>query len=142
MSGYHAAARAAVVTLMKDCATAADVRLQAYPARPAELKPPTGFVEMINETINEFTVTRGQHHPRITLTFVWGVFDSAVAARQRDAWVDAFYDYVRPRYAAIGANTVVDTVTIEDLPAYVPDWLPPGQTYYATQVTLEGWATD
>ena len=35
-------------------------------------------------------------------------------------------------------------VSTEDIPAFVPDWLPPEQqrTYYGTQINVEGFATD
>ena len=71
-----------------------------------------------------------------------GLFDSKDAADQRDAFVDGFLDWAIDRYHAAGANTLVAVRAVQDLPNYVPDWLPPEEqrTYYATRLSLEGLA--
>jgi hypothetical protein len=75
---------------------------------------------------------------------VWGLFDSAEAADQRDAFVDAFHELTRTAYHEAGPNTLVKIRTLEDIPNFVPDWMPPEEQgpYYATRIVLEGFATD
>lgn len=144
MSGYHAITRAAAVALMQEAAYDAGVKMQVYRARPASIHPPTGFVEGVDETITEFTITRGAHFPRVTLTFLWGSIDSGDAVDQRDAFVDAFYELARAEYHAISTTSLIGPTAITDIPAYTPDWLPQDaqRTYYATQVILEAYGSD
>ena len=73
---------------------------------------------------------------------IHGIFDSKEAADQKDAFVDGFLDWVVTRYHEAGANTLVGVTDTEDLPNYVPEWMPPPEqkVYYATRITLEGLA--
>lgn len=145
MSGYQAAARAAAVKFMKDYAASAGVKMTVYPGRPLTMEQlPRGFVDAIDETLTDFAGTLGTHNLKVTVTLVWGEFDSLEAVTQRDAFVDGFYDWIRTRYHDMRANSLIAPVAVNDIPAYVPDWLPRDQTkvYYATQVTLEGYGTD
>jgi hypothetical protein len=139
--------RAAAVCMLTDCAAAASVKMQVYPARPMTLFPPSGFVsEMGDETVpfpgasNLF-----QHTPTIEVTLVWGTFDSAEAADQRDAFVDAYHAWVRARPHEAGARTLIGPRSLNDIPVFNPDWGNEAQrqtTYYATRIVLEGFATD
>jgi hypothetical protein len=74
--------------------------------------------------------------------FLHGLFDSKDAAEAVDDFVDGFLAWVKPRFHAAGANTLIALTEVEDLPTYVPDWLPPERqrTYYGTRIGLEGYA--
>lgn len=116
------------------------VKLQVYPARPASIHPPTGFVDGLSETLTYTGLT--QRHPTAEIVVIHGLFDSKDAADQRDAFVDGLIDWSIDRVHQAGANTTVAIVGVEDDATYVPDWLPPDQqkTYYATRISLEGLA--
>jgi hypothetical protein len=68
-----------------------------------------------------------------------GLFDHGDTADQRDAFVDAFLEWVRTRFHAAGANSLIAVTTVEDDPTYVPEWIPERdrKTYYATVISLE-----
>ena len=141
----QAAYRAAAVTLMTECAADANVTLQVYKARPASLYPPTGFIDGMGDEIGDhFGTTVFQHRPVIELVMVWGLFDSAEAVDQRDAWVDAFHEWVRVRFHAAGARSLIQVRSLTDVPDFVPNWVPEEQqrVYYATRITMGGDTTD
>jgi hypothetical protein len=143
--GLQADYRAAAVSLMTDCAQNASVNLQVYKARPSSLYPPTGFVDRMGDEIAAWIgPTVGQHTPVVEIMLVWGLFDSAEAADQRDAFVDAFHEHTRTRFHEAGAATLIGPRTLADEPNFIPDWLPEEQqkVYYATRIVLEGFATD
>lgn len=132
--------RAAAVAFLTDYAAAANVRMQVYPARPRTVFPPTGFVDSLSERI-EYTGLN-QRFPSAEIVVVHGYFDSKEAADQRDAFVDGFIDWSLDRYHQASGNTMVRVTEVDDLPNFVPDWIPPAEqkTYYATRITLEGLA--
>lgn len=136
-------ARAGAVDLLNGYRDDADLRLQVYRARPRSIKPPTAFVDGIDETLTDYTITTRQRSPAVSVVVIHGLFDSGEAADQRDTFVDGFLDWVADRYHGFGANTLVQVSRVTDLPSYVPDWLPPNEqsTYYATQIVLEGFAS-
>lgn len=140
--GLQADTRAAAVALLTDYAADAGTRLQVYPGRPRSLFPPTAFVDVIREHIEYIGMTLRQRTPVAEVIVIHGIYDSKDATEQKDAFVDGFLDWVTARYHATGANTLVGVTDTEDLPAYVPDWMPPEEqkVYYATRVTLEGLA--
>lgn len=144
--GFQAACRAAAVELLADYAASAGVKLQVYPGRPKSLFPPTAFVDRISETIEYTGPTFQQRTPRVEVIVVHGLFDSKEAADQKDAFADGFIDYVTGEYHAAGANTLIALTSVEDEPAWTPDWEPANHTngpqpvYYATRLTLEGFA--
>ena len=139
----QAATRAAAVTLLDDFnATLLPSRkLQTYRARPASIRPPTGFVDTVSESI-AYVGHLMQRTPRAEVVVIHGLFDSGDAADRKDEFVDGFVEWVRDRIHAAGANTQIQVTGTEDVPNYVPDWLPPEQqrTYYASLITLEGYA--
>ncbi len=139
----QAAYRLAAVQFLTAYADFADVKLQIYPARPRTLLPPVGFVDRINETFTPLAGLLVQRTPLVECVLVHGLFDSADAAAQKDEFVDGFLDWVTQEPHKAGANTLIRVSQTEDLPNYVPEWIPPEQqkTYYATQITLEGFAT-
>lgn len=134
------AMRAACVALLEGYKDSASIRLQVYPGRPRTINPPTAFVDGISETISYTGLV--QRRPTASIVLVHGLYDSAEAARQKDAFVDAFLDWCIDDIHAAGANTTVGIVGTEDIPDFVPDWLPPAEqrTYYATRIELEGLA--
>jgi len=140
--GLQADVRAAAVELLSDYAAAAAVKLQVYPARPRSTAPPTAFVDVIRDTIAYTGPTLRQRHPVAEIVVIHGIFDSKEAADQKDAFVDGFLDWAVTRYHEAGANTLIGATDTEDLPNYVPEWMPPAQqlVYYATRITLEGLA--
>ncbi len=139
----QAAYRLAATQFLTDYADFAMVKLQMYPARPRTLFPPTGFVDRISETFTPLAGLLQQRTPLVEVIVVHGLFDSADAAAQKDEFVDGFIDWVVTSPHKAGANTLIRVSQTEDLPNYVPEWIPPEQqkTYYATQITLEGFAT-
>lgn len=132
--------RAAAVEFLTDYAADAEVRMQVYPARPRSIFPPTGFVDSLSERI-EYTGLN-QRQPSADVIVIHGLFDSKDAADQRDAFVDGLIDWTLDRIHQAHAATTVAITDVDDLPNYVPDWLPPAEqkTYYATRITLEGLA--
>ncbi len=138
------AMRAAAVNWLEDYAASVTepITLQVYRARPASIHPPTGFVDSIRETI-EYTGLN-QRTPTADVIVVWGIFDSGATVDQRDAFVDGFVDWSLDRVHEAGGNTTLAIVDIEDIPAFVPDWLRPDlqRTYYATRFALEGLALE
>jgi hypothetical protein len=139
---FQSLMRAAAVSLLTDYAasTTPPITLQVYPARPRSIAPPTGFVDAIRESIT--CTALHQRVPTADVIVVHGIFDSKEAADQKDAFVDGFVDYVMDRFHEAGANTLVAVTETEDLPDYVPEWMPPNEqrTYYATRISLEGLA--
>ena len=132
--------RAATVTLLTDYAASAGVKLQVYRARPASIYAPTAFVDGFSERVTYPGSTLYQRQPLVEVIVVHAIFDSGEAVDQRDAFVDGFLAYCATRFHQAGANTLLGLVAIDDLPAFVPDWLPPEKqkTYYASRITLEG----
>lgn len=144
--GVQADYRAATVTLITDCAANAGVPMQVYPGRPRSLAPPTGFVDAMGD---EYEPTPGasnlyRHTPLVEVVFVWGTFDSKEAVDQRDAWIDAFHDWVRVNRDAVSGASLIGPRTLTDVPVFVPDWLPESEQrpYFATRLVLEGLTTD
>lgn len=137
------AARAAAVALLEDFKTDVGIGLQIYRARPRSVKPPTAFIDGLSEDITYYV---GMHHdrrPRVSVVVLHGLYDSGDAADQRDAFVDAFFEWVLEHRGEMDAKSDFRVANIEDEPTYVPDWLPPNEqrTYYGTRITLEGFAT-
>lgn len=132
--------RAAAVDLLNDYASSASVKLQVYPGRPARLLPPTGFVDRIVERVVMTGPTMRQRFPTVVVTLVWGLFDSMEAVNQRDAFIDGFMDWVTSNYHAAGATTLIAPTLTEDLPGWQPSWLATDHVYFATELSLEGYA--
>lgn len=137
---FQTAMRRASVEFLTEYAASVGVRLQVYPARPRSLNPPTGFVDLIRETISYTGLN--ERRPQSEIVVIHGLFDSKEAADQKDAFVDGLIDWSLDRVHQAAANTLIAVTDTDDIPAYVPDWLPPEQqrTYYATRIVLEGLA--
>jgi len=144
---FQAAMRSACIALLDDYKAATSMKLQIYPGRPSSLNPPTAFVDRITEQIvYPGSVTWRQRTVRCEVLVVFGLFDSASAVAQKDQFVDDFMDFVTDSVHEAGANTTIALVAVDDEPAWTPDWRPanvtngPNPTYYATRLTLEGFA--
>jgi hypothetical protein len=139
---FRTAVRAAAVTLLDDFKADVGMVLQTYPARPRSVNPPTAFVDSIRESFVYSNVTWRERTPTVEIVVLWGLYDSKEAVDQADAFADAFLDWVTDRYHAAGANTMVAIVEMADEPTYVTDWMQPSEqrTYFATRITLEGFA--
>jgi len=140
--GLQSDMRYAAVAFLDEYASAASVKLQVYPARPRSIAPPTAFVDNIHESLVFTGPSLQQRTPIVEMIVIQGIFDSKEAADQKDAFVDGLIDYAKTRYHQAGANTLVGITDTEDLPNYVPEWMPPDRqvVYYATRVTMEGYA--
>jgi len=118
--------------------------LQIYPGRPRTLVPPSIWQDRRRDTIS-FRGARDVnfmgHVLTTELVALHGLFDSAEAVAQRDAFVDAFTSYVRANRdtGLAGPNSVLLSMVVDDVPNYVPDWVPERDqlTYFATLITLE-----
>lgn len=131
--------RAGCIALVTAYSAAEGLGSQVYPARPLTLYPPVVFVDQINES-PEYDGLR-QRHPVLELVGVWGIFDTADAVAQRDAFVDGFLDYVTDNFGGAGAGNGLWINAVRDEPAFVPDWGSEAQrntTYYATRFFMEG----
>ncbi len=137
--GLQADSRAAAVSFLSAYASDAMVKMQVYPGRPASIHPPTGFVDLIREHIDYPGQTSRQRTPVVEIVVIHGIFDSKDATTQKDAFTDGFLDWAWTRYHQAGANTLCAITDTEDLPNYVPEWMPPAhqEVYYATRITLE-----
>ena len=137
--GFQADCRAAAVAFLGDYASSASIKLQVYPARPRTLVPPTGFVDAIRETLDHTTMLTARE-VSVEMIVVHGIYDAKDAADQKDAFVDGLIDWSEPRFHQAGANTMCAIDEVEDLPEYVPTWVPtPEQrVYYATRISLGG----
>lgn len=139
---FRAAMRAAACDLLRDYRDSGSKNLQVYEGRPLTIRPPTAFVDGVRETIEYTGPTLHQRTPVVDVIFLHGLFDSKDAAVAVDEFVDGFLAWVVPRFHAAGGNTLIALTEVEDLPTYVPDWLPPAEqrTYYGTRISLEGYA--
>jgi hypothetical protein len=119
-------------------------RMQIYPARPASIHPPTGFIDVLRDSIAD--VTFGwQRTPQAELVIIHALFDTKDAANQADIAVDGLLDWIFPRFHDAGANTTLGVRAVEDDPTYDPDWMPTPANgirpvYFATRITLEGYS--
>lgn len=141
---FQSALRSAAVTMLENYKADAEIKLQIYRARPRTIAPPTAFVDSLRESVTFVGPTLMQRLPSVDVLVVHGVFDSGEAADQRDAFVDGFLAWVADNFHAAGGETLVGPSLVEDIPVWVPDWTPPNQeqrAYYATRITLEGFAT-
>ena len=118
--------------------------LQIYPGRPRTLVPPSIWQDRRRDTIS-FRGARDVnfmgHVLTTELVALHGLFDSAESVAQRDSFVDAFTSYVRANRdtGLAGPNSVLLSMVVDDVPNYVPDWVPERDqlTYFATLITLE-----
>ena len=148
--------RAATVSLLSgyNASLALPLKLQVYAARPRSIHPPTAFVDVIRETRIYQGIQLVQRTAQADVIILHGPreagggsFDSADAADQADRFVDGFVAWVEAHVHEIGPNTTIGAISVEDDPVYTPDWIVSGgglerdlSSYYATRITLEGYA--
>lgn len=134
--GTRQTARSGTKALMEGYKSSASSKVQVYGGRPASIYPPTLFIDAINEA--SIISTRGPRlrAPAVDVIAIRGLFDSEEAADAQDAMVDDFLDYVRLHFDISGGGVVVTADSIEDLPAYVPEWIENAPIYYASRITL------
>lgn len=139
--GFQEDMRDATVTMLAAHASAASVPLNVSSARPRLITPPHAFIDAVRESI-EYSGHLMQRTVQVDAVVVWGGFDSEDAAAQKDTFTDGFIDYVRGQVHAAGDSTTVGVSATEDDPTFVPEWLPRDEqrTYYATRITVEGYA--
>lgn len=139
MSTLRADLRAACITLLDAYATSASLKLQTYRSRPNGIVTPMAWVDGISETVDYDGLRQRTPVARVIVAHRKAV-DSGEAADQSDAFVDGFLDWVTDNIHAAGANTTIGLVATDDIPDYVPDWLSNTEAYYATEITLRGYA--
>jgi hypothetical protein len=133
------AARAGTVTLVDGYRTATSLATgQLYRARPKQLKPPSIYIDRITEDADAFTREESQRVVRVALRIVWGLYDAGDAVDQRDRFVDGFYAHVMDNYHAYGANAECNWVGVTDDPDFTPEWIEGSESYFMTEITLEG----
>lgn len=124
-------------------------KVQIYRARPRSVHAPTAFIDVMRETRTYVGPQNAQRTAQADVVIVHGPrlpdgssFDSGDAADQADVFVDGFVAWVDANVHAIGPNTTIGAISVEDDPNYVPDWVPIAEqrSYYATRITLEGYA--
>jgi len=129
---------------LQEFKTDSGLSLQIYRGRPASLQPPAIWQDSRTDTIS-FRGVRDVnfmgHVMRTQLVALHGLFDSGEAVDQRDAFMDAFASWVRAHRdtGLAGPHSVLLSMTMDDVPNYVPDWVPLDRqlVYYATTITLE-----
>jgi len=134
--------RAAVERLLRGYATGTVLHLSAFRARPTSLHLPHAFIDRMRETVTYVGPTNMQRRVLVDIVILHGLFDSGDAVDQRDRFVDGFLAYLAEHFDEIEPNTVISGVSVTDVPVYRPDWFPDDrqETYFATVVTLEGYA--
>lgn len=133
--------RAAAFGLLQDYRDSTSGRLNVSAGRPASIQPPHAFFDRIRERFED-TGPFIQRIPRALVIVCHGNWDGTDSAAQRDLFVDGFLEYIRTRFHEAGGNTLLSLREVEDIPFYVPEWIDPRsqRAYYATQLTLEGYA--
>lgn len=139
MSSVRADARAAAVTLMEAYRDDVEIKLTTYPGRPRSILPPHAFVDRITERTSYPAGTPPQRSVQVEVVVVHGLFDSAEAVAQADAFGDGFLDWITANRDAAGANRDLQVNRIDDEPDWVNDWMPPERqgVHYATRIELE-----
>jgi hypothetical protein len=135
--------RAAAVALLSGYANGASLKLQVYPGRPRVLMVPSAFPDAIREETAFTGPTNRRRTVTVEVLVLWGLFDSKEAVDQRDAFCDGFADYVTDHRDQADPHSVISSVSFADVPAFVPDWVPPAEqlVYYATRIALEGYVS-
>jgi hypothetical protein len=112
---------------------------QIYPGRPLSIFAPSAFVESISEGEIAYTPAGTQRTPAVAVRLVLGNFDSEGTVTDADDFVDDFVEYVVSNRHAAGPNTLFLVESVEDEPAWVPEWIPdPPRAYFSALVTLRG----
>lgn len=137
------AARAGTIALVSGYRTSASLALgQLYRARPRQIKVPCVYIDAIPEDAESFTREESQRTVRVRLRVLWGLsVDAGEAVDQRDRFVDGFYAWVMDNRGAFDPNSMVSWISVSDDPDFTPEWITGSESYYMTEIVLEGFAS-
>lgn len=140
---FHKLMRKAVVDLLTEYKNSSGINLSIYAGRPTTIHPPHAFCEVQPEDQNPAGISNRQRNIHSTWLIVWARFDSADQIAQRDDFLDGFSAYVLQNAHKAGGTTELHVGSIEDLPDFVPTWLPLQEqyVYFASRMTVEGFAS-
>lgn len=135
--------REAVVDLLESYRDEVGIKLNVFPARPRSISCPHAFVDLTRETVDWSGVTLNQRNLVTEVVVLWGLFDSAEAVAQADAFRDGFLEWVTDRVHATHPRTLLGITDIVDEPTFLADWARDGQQgpYFAQRLALGGFAT-
>lgn len=137
----HINARAGTVALVDGYRTASGLKTgRLYRARPLKgVLPPDIYIDRITEDADAFTREESQRIVRVALRILWGVYDAGDAVDQRDRFIEGFYAYVMDYgMDAFGANVALYWSGVTDDPDFTPEWVTGSESYFMTEITLEG----
>ena len=137
------AARAGTISLVDGYRTAASLKTgRLYRARPLKsVLPPDIYIDRITEATDAFTREESQRTVLVALRIIWGTWDAGDSVDQRDRFVDGFYAYVTDNPHAFGANSECNWQGVSDNPEFTPEWQDGSESYFMTEITLEGRAS-
>jgi len=141
---FHKLMREAVVDLLTEYKQSAGLNLQIYPGRPMSIFVPSIFRDAQPEDQNAAGERMRQRNIHSQWIAIWGLFDSAEAAEQRDDFIDGFTAYVLDNFHKAHGASELFVGPVIDVPAFQPDWGSEAQRnmiYYATRITVEGFAS-
>lgn len=144
---FQTAMRAAAVQLLTDyAASVPSLGLQVYRTLPTTIRPPTAFVERMDETTSIPGITQRQRSVRCSVIVLFRI--SAAGERgsgvdQRDAFVDGFADWVLENFHQPGPTELIAGIRTEDAPYYVVPG-PRGEqiSYEGVRIVLEGYTAN
>lgn len=138
-------ARAGTIALVNGYRAATGLELgRLLRARPLDkVLLPDVYIDRITEGTDGFTREENQRTVTVALRILWGKKYAGDAVDQRDRFVDGFYGYVVDNgHDAFGANAdAVRWRSVTDDPEFQPQWLDLPETYFMTEITLEGFAS-
>lgn len=136
-------ARAGTIELVDGYRTSVNLKTgRLYRARPLKsVLPPDIYIDRITEGAEGFTREENQRVVLVALRVIWGTWDAGDAVDQRDRFVDGFYAWVTDHYHAFGANSEVNWISVSDNPEFVPEWQDGSESYFMTEIILEGRAS-
>jgi len=135
-------ARAGTIALVNGYRTASGLELgRLLRSRPvAKILLPDAYIDHISESSDSFTREESQRTVSVALRILWGRQYAGDAVDQRDRFVDGFYGYVMDNPDAFGGNAVIYWRAVADTPEFQPEWIDAQETYFMTEITLEGQA--
>jgi hypothetical protein len=144
------AIRQAAIDLLNAYASDAEMQLQVYKALPTTIRPPTAFIERIDEVASFPGINQRQRTLQCQVVLLFRLFvesEREAAADQQDAFIDAFMDWVEDRFHQPGPTELISATRVRDEPEYVvlrraPDGRTSQVTYFGARITLEGYTAN
>lgn len=134
----QSATRTGAMALLTAFIASTNTTMQLYRAKPKQAKPPTGYVEGIEETLTPFTIDNQQRTTRARIRLLWrDDVDAGAAVDQRDAFIDGFAEWVIEHPHAFDANALTEAVSVSDDPDFD---FGDGTDYLSSLLVLEGFA--